>query len=313
MKPDISVIVPVHNSAKFLAECLTSIQRQTFQNIEIICVNDGSSDNSGQILKEYAKKDKRIKIKTTESYGVGNARNVGLDLASGPYIFFMDSDDVLHHKALSHLMQMARQTNADIVCAKYKQVANPSMKDEKALTGAFSVESKPIYCFGQRPAKTPVTVWNKLFKKEVIGNIRFLPKVYYEDTAFTLEVFAKAQSCVLSPDITYLYRTGNHSIMRSRNTEQKINDFCQVLNRVDQSLKNQPAAHKLIFSTYLNPELLGLLSFKFGLSRHLRKYMQDHIRPIAKQVQKTSPSIHITQMGKTRLLFQILKNTICKR
>ncbi len=128
MKPEISVIVPVHNSAAYLGECLDSIQRQTFQNIEIICVNDGSHDASGQILKEYGQKDKRIKIKTTDVHGVGNARNVGLDLAQGDYIFFVDSDDVLHHQALSHLMQIAQKTNADIICAKYKQVKTPPCK-----------------------------------------------------------------------------------------------------------------------------------------------------------------------------------------
>ncbi len=186
------------------------------------------------------------------------------------------------------------------------------MQDEKKLAKDFTIESNPISCFGQRPAKTPVTVWNKLYKKEAIGDVRFLPNVYYEDTAFTLEVFAKAKSCVLSPDITYLYRTGNHSIMRSHNTEQKINDFCKVLNRVDQSLKSRPEAHQLIFSTYLNPELLDLLAFRFKISRHLRQYLQDHIQLIAKSIQKTSPGVHMTKVGKTRLLFQILKNTICK-
>jgi len=317
--PDISVIVPVHNSFKYLSPCLDSLLNQTYQNIEIVCVNDGSCDGSGLLLKKYAQKDKRIKIKTTDCYGVGNARNVGMDMATGKYIFFMDSDDLLHQDALAHFMKIATQTNADIVCGKYKKVKNPDIQEGKKLSGHFSVETNPISCFGQRPPKTPVTVWNKLFKKEVIGESRFLPKVYFEDTAFTLEVFSKARSCALVPDETYLYRTGNHSIMRSANSEQKINDFCKVLAEVEKKFGDKPQMYQLIFSTYLNPELLSLLSFRFGVSRHLRRYMNDHIQPVIQKIKKQS-TINSPDSGlknsqkfyKTRLLFRILKEKICR-
>ena len=87
--PDISIIVPVHNFAKYLGDCLDSLLNQTYQNFEIICINDGSCDNSGLVLKKYAHKDKRIKTKTSECHGVGNARNIGIDLAKGKYVFFI--------------------------------------------------------------------------------------------------------------------------------------------------------------------------------------------------------------------------------
>ena len=137
--------------------------------------------------------------------------------------------------------------------------------------------------------------------------------------AFTLEIFSKAHSCALTPDETYLYRTGNNSIMRSANTEQKINDFCKVLSEVEKSFKDKPETYQLIFSTYLNPELLSLLSFRFGVSRHLRRYMNDHIQPIVKRVKKqsaiNSPNSSLTNgktFYKTRLLFRILKEKICR-
>ena len=317
--PDISIIVPVHNSAKYLGDCLDSLLNQTYQNFEIICVNDGSCDNSGLVLKKYAHKDKRIKIKISECHGVGNARNIGIDLAKGKYVFFMDSDDLLHKDTLSNFIKIATKTNADIICGKYKKVKNPNVQDGKRLSGDFSLETHPISCFGQRPSKTPVTVWNKLYRKEVIGNVRFLSKVYYEDTAFSLAVFSNARSCALIPDITYLYRTGNDSIMRSANSEQKINDFCKVLDEVEKSFKDKPKEYQLIFSTYLNPELLSLLSFRFGMSKHLRKYMNDHVQPIIKRVKKqseiNSPNSCLAngqKFYKTRLLFRILKEKICR-
>ena len=101
----------------------------------------------------------------------------------------MDNDDILHRDALTAFLNIAQKTDADIVCGKYKKIKNPCAGYEKRLTVSFSLEMNPISCFGQRPSKTPVTVWNKLFKKEVIGESRFLPRVFYEDTAFTLEVF----------------------------------------------------------------------------------------------------------------------------
>ena len=138
--------------------------------------------------------------------------------------------------------------------------------------------------------------------------------MYYEDTAFTLEIFSNARSCALTPDVTYLYRTGNNSIMRSNNTEQKINDFCKVLKEVDKTFKQKPEVHQLIFSTYLNPDLLTLLIFRFWMSRHLRKYMSSHIQPVIKSVKKTQkPELEKKKnFSKTQLFFRILKEKICK-
>ncbi|MBQ7412750.1 MAG: glycosyltransferase family 2 protein [Alphaproteobacteria bacterium] len=318
--PDISVIVPVHNSSEYLGYCLDSILSQTYKNTEIICINDGSCDESGLVLKKYSEKNDRIKVITTECHGVGAARNCGIEAAKAPYIFFMDSDDILHRNALAEFMDIALKTKTDIVCGKYKKSKNPCSGYEKRLTGAFSLEMNPISCFGQRPSKTPITVWNKLFKKEVIGESRFLQRVFYEDTAFTLEVFSNAHSCALTPDVTYFYRTGNNSIMRSGNTEQKINDFCRVLRAVDKNFKDKPEIHRLIFSTYLNPELLALLLFRFSLcDRHLRRYMNDHIQPVIKTVNKRlqvnfpeSYQANRKSFSKTRLLLRILKEKICR-
>ena len=317
--PDISVIVPVHNSSRYLGECLDSILRQTHKNIEIICINDGSCDHSGQILKDYRAKDARIKVITTDCHGVGSARNRGIDIAKAPYIFFADSDDVLHREALSNLIKIAMTSNADIVCAKYKKVKNPRLQDERKLLGDFSLNTNPISCFGQRPPQTPITVWNKLFKREVIEKVRFIPKVFFEDTAFTLDVFSKANTCALCQDVTYFYRTGNSSIMRSHITEQKINDFCSVLRTVDRQFQDKPDMHRLIFSTYLNPELLSLLYLRFWISKHLRRYMHEQVQPVIRSIQKNTHTLVPNNCGingkncsKTRLLWEILKGRICK-
>ena len=112
---EISVIVPVYNVSEYLAQCMDSIINQTFEDIEIICVNDGSTDDSLKILEEYSEKDERISIISQENQGQGVARNVGMNAARGNYIFFMDSDDFIKLNALELLHENAVSNNSDVV------------------------------------------------------------------------------------------------------------------------------------------------------------------------------------------------------
>ncbi|MDY6407580.1 MAG: glycosyltransferase, partial [Pseudomonadota bacterium] len=110
--PEVSVIVPIYKTEKYLRRCLDSICAQTFRDIEIICINDGSPDNSLSILDEYAIRDTRIQIINQENKGQSAARNIGLDKAQGTYIYFVDSDDMLHPQALEVMITVAQQTQA---------------------------------------------------------------------------------------------------------------------------------------------------------------------------------------------------------
>ena len=115
-QPQISVIIPVYNVEQYLSKCLESIINQTLQDIEIICINDGSTDNSLQILEEYAQKDSRMIVINQENQGVGVARNKGLEIARGDYIWFVDSDDYVERNGLDYVYEKSKENNADIVC-----------------------------------------------------------------------------------------------------------------------------------------------------------------------------------------------------
>ena len=115
----ISIIVPVYNVEKYVAECIESIIKQTYQNLEILLIDDGSTDNSGKICDKYAEKDKRIKIIHKENGGVSSARNLGLDLAQGEYIAFIDSDDFVSNKYIESLYSAIEHKDAEIVLSKY--------------------------------------------------------------------------------------------------------------------------------------------------------------------------------------------------
>ena len=114
----ISIIIPVYNTAQYLAECLDSVLAQGFKDIEIICVNDGSTDNSAAILKKYQKKDKRIKVITQKNKGLSGARNAGLKAATGKWVCFLDSDDILPPDALAVLYGGVQKTGCKIVASR---------------------------------------------------------------------------------------------------------------------------------------------------------------------------------------------------
>ena len=274
--PKVSVIVPVYNCAEFLGGCLESLCRQTLKDIEIICINDGSSDSSGQVLKQYAQRDSRITTLTTENHGPGSARNRGMELAKGKYIFFIDSDDMLHRDALSHLLKIAEDTSADIVCGGSKRVKAPTPNDEEELTGNYTFTADPMSWFTAPHTKAPISVWNKLYKREVFKERRFVPDTYYEDLPFTLAAFSEAKSCALSQDRTYLYRNGNTSIMRSKMTLRKIDDYARVCLFIYQDFRKRKLQNEveLLFKNYFS-RLNTMILKSFAQEAHFQKHFWE--------------------------------------
>lgn len=203
--PKISVVVPVYNVEKFLERCLNSIVNQTFKDIEIICVNDGSTDNSRKILDKYTNYS-NIKIIDQINAGLSEARNTGLLNAKGEYIAFIDSDDYIDQNFFEVLYNTAFEKNADIACAgiirennkkqielvKYSETqCSNNTKDKFLLAGS------PKYNF----------VWNKLYKKEILikNNIKFISGMIYEDLCFTPDILEKSNLLVVCPNTFYHY------------------------------------------------------------------------------------------------------------
>lgn len=211
--PKISVIVPVYNVEKYLAECLESIINQTFNDIEIICINDGSTDKSLDILNRYAQKDSRIKIVSQPNQGLSAARNLGIKLASGEYISFIDSDDYINIDLYETLIQYLP---ADMICFNAEAFGNNFIPEklQKNLicknNGLKKVSDKLIF-------KTNVYVWNKLFKTEIIKkyNITFPNGLYFEDFVFIWDYMLKIKKAYyLQNNKTYYnYRQHSNSIM----------------------------------------------------------------------------------------------------
>lgn len=219
-KPYVSVIIPVYNAEKYLAETLNSILAQKLHNIEIICVNDGSTDNTLNILEDYSKKDKRVKIIQKENGGQASARNKGLEIAKGDFIGFMDSDDLIPKDYYEKLYKNAIIYNADIVQCRYWMVQENGDKEEWALNPIIMKNESRNSHFKNKLilAYASGVVWNKIYKKEILNTVRFAENTSpWEDNPFVVEAFLKANKIVSIPDIYHNYIQRNNSSIHEPN------------------------------------------------------------------------------------------------
>jgi glycosyltransferase involved in cell wall biosynthesis len=211
----ISVIIPVYNVERYLAECLDSVLSQTFADIEVICVNDGSTDGSLEILEKYRRIDRRIKLINQKNGGLGYARNVGFDNAKGEYISFIDSDDFVDVTFLEKLYNKATATNADFtLCNLYLNFMDTGVKRVYRDEQFFTFLKNKVFTATDYPEIiTVIGVWDKLYKRDFLlkYNIRNPEKVIYEDRLFSVECYVNAERISVVNEPLYYYRknTGN--------------------------------------------------------------------------------------------------------
>lgn len=224
--PNISVIIPVYNTEKYLKDCLDSVTNQSLKNIEIICINDGSTDNSSSILKSYAEKDDRIHVIKQNNQGLSAARNAGIKNACGEYICFLDSDDMLADNALEELYNKAKQDRLEILCFDIKCIYET---EHLKMTNNVDALYKRNICFdGIKPGKELFTemidknsfivlAFSMLINREwlIKSKIKFYNGIIYEDNLFTFQCFMTADRMSHINKECIIYRIREHSIMTS--------------------------------------------------------------------------------------------------
>ncbi len=218
--PKISVIIPVYNVSPYLSVCLESIIHQTFEDLEIICINDGSTDNSLEILNNYSLKDKRIKVVDQGNQGSSVCRNYGIKHAAGEYISFIDSDDWIDLDYFEKLYEAAVSHNCDIAVSsiirkrnlyeKYR-VHYTTEKVYKTLEEKINICAIPKCCY----------VWNKLYKKEIIKNHLFTAGVFFQDVLWIPEALKQSEQLVTVPDINYYYRVNHNSVVKKPSLKKR--------------------------------------------------------------------------------------------
>ena len=220
-KAKISVIIPIYNVEKYLKRCLDSVINQTYKNLEIILVDDGSTDSSGRICDEYAAKDKRIVIIHKENGGISDARNKGLDICTGEYISFIDSDDWIDINYFNILLMYLVNSNSDISCCDY-------LRTGKYITYFAYNKEIEIQMFNKHDGlefyleKDIVSAWAKLYKKEIFRELKFPVGKINEDISTIFIAFSKAIKIVYVNQKLYFYYKNIESITKSKFTSKNL-------------------------------------------------------------------------------------------
>ena len=212
----VSIIVPVYKVEKYLNKCVDSILNQSYRNIEIILVDDGSPDNSGVICDEYAS-DPKVKVIHQENMGLSGARNTGIDNSKGDYLMFIDSDDYIDKDMVQYLVDKSEQKNADIVICDYYNVIDDEIKRNSYPATEFTVrnKSKYEYLFNEYTIVT-VIACNKLYRRHIFDEIRYPVGKTNEDEYVIADVLSKAECiCYSLKPLYYYIRQREDSIMNS--------------------------------------------------------------------------------------------------
>lgn len=228
----ISVIVPVYQVENYLNQCIESIIEQTYTNLEIILIDDGSKDNCPQICDDWSIKDKRIKVIHKKNGGLSDARNVGLDIAKGKYIAFIDSDDWVDSRYIELLYNSLIKSEADISACSIQKVYDADSVDPYNLNPKLQlVTPKEAIKDILYDRRFKTVAWNKLYSKEILSGERFIVGRIHEDEFFSYKVFDKAQKLVFVDASLYKYRQRSGSIMSSSSLKH-LDLLDAYLNRI---------------------------------------------------------------------------------
>lgn len=218
--PLVTIVVPIHNVAPCVRMCLDSVAGQTYQNLEIVVVDDGSTDGGGETCNRVAMRDSRFSVVHTENRGLSAARNVGLSHARGDYLVFLDSDDWIEPSAVEALVAAALREDADVVACRYSRekldgtrVLFPEHSSSGLLTGGEALHVLVCEC------GIAETAWGKLFRTSLLASFRFAEGMVCEDVEGVWRVFAKAERACCLDDVLFHYRERAGSITNGASLE----------------------------------------------------------------------------------------------
>lgn len=214
----ISVVIPIYNVSRYLKQCLDSVLNQSYKNLEIILVDDGSTDSSGMICDQYAQADNRVVVIHKENGGLSDARNAGLEVAKGEYIGFVDSDDLIHPSMYRTLVEILEENQADIAIANWQGFFDEGEgKIHDKGTGNVmcfeNIETLEFLIYGKDKYRISFSVWDRLYRKEVIEGIFFPKGKCYEDVVWSAKVFYRTKKSVYIDKDLYYYRRRDDSIV----------------------------------------------------------------------------------------------------
>lgn len=298
MKELVSIIIPIYNVEKYLEKCIKSIINQTYRNLEIILINDGSTDESAKICEEYKKLDNRIEFINKKNGGAASAKNEGLKMAMGDYITFVDSDDFIETDMIEYMVNTIKKYNADIIQCSFTNLYKDTEKFKQDKIIEQKITSKDFLELFLTKWDSSL-FWNKLFKREVIENVFFKEGRCIDDEFFTYKCVIHSKSTVTSNKIVYNYRMRKSGVMKSDSSQKQI-----LKDRVDYLYERYELVRKIYkdldksFLEHLLTYYL-IISKDYYVDEKLLDYMKNNLKSIKGKI--------ITSNIDIRIKMQILK------
>jgi len=266
----ITIVVPIYNVSKYLVECIESIIYQTYNNIEIILVDDGSYDGSSDICDKFEKKDSRIRVIHKTNGGLSDARNVGIKNAKGKYICFIDSDDIISKYYLEKLYNAIYESQADISVGNFTNFKDTKeindIECKKALLEINNGKESIKKIYNKKTYLKMTVAWNKLYKTELFSNILYDKGKIHEDESTTYKILYKANKVVIISDIIYYYRYVPNSITNQKISIKKLDAIEALENRlIFFADRNEIELYNLTLIRYASTNLRLYLNFKKNL------------------------------------------------
>lgn len=265
MSPKISIIIPSFNEEKHISRCLDSVLNQTFTDFEVLCVDDGSTDKTYEIIEAYSKKDSRIIPLKNPDKGVSSARNFGIDNSSGEYIGFVDSDDFIQPQMYEFLYRAVTENNCDFSVCRYKKSTEFIKKTFEYKSEKFDPEKFISFTdsdFNSDNELVFSSACMKLFSKKIFYNIRFNNYKIGEDTLFNSEVYSKFGNSIFVDAELYNYFVNTESVSYTVLWHEKWFDLLQTRFLSYEFLKNK---NEILSAFYLERGMKFLLSYRFNL------------------------------------------------
>ena len=254
MKPLVSIIIPVYNVEKYLEKCIASVVNQTYTNLEIILIDDGSPDNCPTICDAWKERDSRIKVIHQENGGLSHARNEGLKLATGEFIGFVDSDDWIEPEMYEILLSSVEETGVDIAVCNYQSehensqtvIQKPESLDKKIYT---AIEALELILSWKSFIRT--IVWNKLFRSHLLSKILFPEGKLYEDIVWTPKIIGRSKKIVTIDLALYHYLFREESLSHNVHNLYSLKDMFELRNlRVEYIHEHYPSLENLAITEY---------------------------------------------------------------
>lgn len=306
--PLVSIIIPVYKVEKYLDECVRSLQKQTYRNLEIILVDDGSPDRCGEMCDRYAAEDGRVRVIHQKNSGVAEARNTGLRTAAGEYLFFADSDDLVEANAIEQLLNIMDTYGADMVCSEccYINSAGDRVEKQDLITEPKVMNTAEAMRYFAPKEWAP---WNRLMRASVHRDIFFPPYKIHEDEALKFRLLERCNIVVEIGIATYLYRQREGSITASDSKTDRMDMFYSRRDNYEYLASNHPDITEFFLPNMCDAALFNL---EVLIKKDESAYRNDRIKEIVdfshKYYADIKQNVHLSPAQKLRFKLIVHSN-----